>query len=172
MKEQFYDLNVNTLEDGTIRLEQRDCGESVIIDAHPHQLIYIANDLSFDTHQTQQHCNAAGVTTSLQNRITTLERRLLWMRDRFAECHAALPVDMYERCAEAYEFSAWLTASIDVSTEYCADIGNLPNKPPYSPMEAPELAFEGGSLPSNSKCANGLPEHHNADLFSEVIGRG
>lgn len=40
MKTQFYDLSIETLDDGTIRLEQRDyCGESVIVDMHTAQVL-------------------------------------------------------------------------------------------------------------------------------------
>lgn len=42
MAERFYDLSFEVLDDGTVRLEQQDCGESWIINAHPQQLIYIA----------------------------------------------------------------------------------------------------------------------------------
>jgi hypothetical protein len=107
---QFYDLNVETLEDGTIRLEQRDyCGESAIIDIHPIQAAFIAGGLP---------------DSSIPERIATLERRMLWMRDRFEECYAALPSDMYERCSESLEFYSWIQTSIDVSTEYCADLAS------------------------------------------------
>lgn len=154
MKEQFYDLSIETLGDGTIRLEQHDySGESVIIDLHPQQAIHIANGLSVDAHQTQ--------TNETAERITTLGRRLRWLRDRFAECHAALPSDMHERCPEAFEFDAWLTASIDVSSEFCADIARTSHdyldKPLPSPLEAPSLAL-GDS---------GLPEYRNGDLFAD-----
>lgn len=115
MKEQFHDLSIDTLDDGTIRVEQRDnCGESVIIDMHPQQIIHIARTISAGARQPQSNI--------LVERIATLERRLRWMRDRFDECHAALPVDIYERCGDAFEFDAWLEASIDVSREFCADL--------------------------------------------------
>lgn len=40
---QMYDLAFTQLDDGTIRLEQRDyCGESAIIDLHPYQLQHVA----------------------------------------------------------------------------------------------------------------------------------
>ncbi|MFA6971448.1 MAG: hypothetical protein WC208_08625 [Gallionella sp.] len=108
MTAQFYDLSIETLEDGTVRLEQRDyCGEPVTIDLHPVQAAFIANGLP---------------ANSIPERIATLERRMLWMRDRFDECGAALPRDIYERCANAFEFDSWLQASIDVATEYCADL--------------------------------------------------
>lgn len=113
MKEQFYDLSIETLDDGTIRLEQRDNGESWIIDAHPMQLRHIVASLSG---------NPVPDAALMVERMATLERRLLWVRDRFDECHAALPSDMFERCPEAPEFYAWLQASLDVSAEFCADL--------------------------------------------------
>jgi len=118
MTEQFYDLNIEIMEDGSIRLEQRDySGDSSIIDLHPAQVAFIAESLASSNHeriQTQPNWS--------ENRIATLERRLLWMRERFEECHIALPTDMHEQCEAAKEFDAWLMASIDVATEYCADL--------------------------------------------------
>lgn len=114
MKEQFHDMSFEVMEDGTIRIEQRDtCGESVIVDAHPQQIIHIARTVS-TTRQTQPHAQA--------ERIATLERRLRWLCDRFKEAYATLPDDIYERCSGASEFDAWLQASVDVATEYCADL--------------------------------------------------
>lgn len=109
MTTQFYDLEVTKLADGTIRLEQRDCGESVIIDLHPIQASFIANGQTANT---------------LTERISTLERRLLWLRDRFEECRVVLPCDMHERCSEAESFYAWLDASDTVAGEFCADLSN------------------------------------------------
>jgi hypothetical protein len=108
MTSQFYDLTTTELADGTIRLEQHDySGESVILDLHPIQASFIANGLPANT---------------VPKKIATLERRLMWLRDRFEECYVALPRDMHDRCAEAHEFDSWLQASIDVATEFCADL--------------------------------------------------
>lgn len=114
VKEQFHDLSFEVLEGGTIRLEQRDhSGESVILDAHPQQIIHIARTVSA-ARRTQPNGTA--------ERIATLERRLIWLRDRFEETRVAAPADMYDRCPEAFEFDAWIQASIDVATEFCADL--------------------------------------------------
>lgn len=114
MKEQFHDLSFDALEDGTIRLAQCDhSGESVTIDAHPQQIIHIARTVSATRPQRPD---------STAERIATLERRLCWLRDRFEETHAALPSDLYERCAEVGEFYFWLEASITVANEYCNDL--------------------------------------------------
>lgn len=111
MKEQFHHLSFEVLDDGTIRLEQRDyCGESVLIDLHPAQLEYIA------------HSVRPNAPNEMTERITTLERRLCWLRDRFEEIRAAAPSDMFDFCSEAFEFDAWIQASIDVADEYCADL--------------------------------------------------
>lgn len=174
MKEQFYDLSIDILNDGTVRLAQRDyCGESVIIDAHPQQIIHIANDLTANaTERTQTQANG------LTERTAILERRLMWVRDRFAECHAVLPVDFYERCGEAFEFGAWLTAGIDVSSEFCADfpsapsyaLGNAPSKPLSNPLEAPFLTFGDGCLPSAAGCDSEHPDSCHADLLTDRAG--
>lgn len=168
MTSKFYDLEISKLDDGTIRLEQHyGCDESAIVDLHPAQAAFIADGLPVNAPERIQPQWA-------MERIATLERRLLWMRDRFDECHAALPSDMHERCAEAPEFSAWLMASVDVATEFCADLsgaradcqqeGNgvcvtkaLPEqKPPISTLQ-----------PSAAGCGNGHPEQPSGDLFTE-----
>ncbi len=114
MKEQFYDLSFEVLDDGTVRLEQRDyCGDSVILDAHPQQIIHIARTVTATSPKR---------TTIASERIAILERRLRWLRDRFEETRAAVPHDMFDRCPEAFEFDAWVQASIDVANEYCADL--------------------------------------------------
>lgn len=160
MNNQFYDLNIATLDDGTIRLEQRDyCGESMILDLHRAQIAYIADSLTLNTPEhIQTQPNWA------TDRIATLERRMCWMRDRFEECHAALPSDMYERCGEAFEFGAWLTASVDVSGEFCAD---FPSKP-CSPFKAASESHEDKCLPS---AAGRAGEHceREADVRSGVL---
>lgn len=169
MNKQFYDLNIETLDDGTIRLEQRDyCGEPAILDLHPAQVSYIADSLSGNVpKRVQTQPNWA------MERIATLERRLLWVRDRFEECHAALPSDMYERCAGALEFYAWLTASIDVSSEFCADFpdassnapGNTPSNATASPLKASLLPLGDECLPNGVRSDSVHPEHGNAELF-------
>lgn len=110
MLEQFHDLQFEQLPDGTVRMEQHDhCGESYTIDAHPVQIIHMARVL-------------VGAKASPDaKRIEILERRIRWLRDRFLECWAAVPRDL-GASAEATEFGAWIQASIDVATEYCADL--------------------------------------------------
>ena len=165
MNTQFYDLNIETLDDGTIRLEQRDyCGETVIVDLHPQQVQHIANGLSVVTHQAQPNGTA--------ERIATLERRMCWMRDRFEECYAALPSDMYERCPEAFEFDAWLTASIDVSGEFCADFPDASSNATASPLKASLLPLGDECLPSAAGLTGEHPEREadvrSGELFSET----
>ena len=144
MKTQFYDLNIETLDDGTIRLEQRDyCGESVILDLHPMQAAFIADGMPVAAPERKQV-----LPNWATERIATLERRLLWMRDRFDECHAVLPSDMHERCAEAFEFDAWLMASVDVATEFCADFPDASSNALASPLEASSLSPGDGCLSS------------------------
>lgn len=143
MSKQFYDLNIETLDDGTIRLEQRDyCGESVTLDLHPAQVAYLADSLSTNIPERVQT-----QPDWVKERIATLERRMHRMRDRFEECHAALPSDMYERCGEAFEFDAWLMASIDVSNEFCADFHDAPSNPLARPQEVISLPL-GDVLPT------------------------
>lgn len=130
MKQQFHDLSFERLEDGTVRLEQHDySGESVIIDLHPVQLLHIARQLHSGNGPAAE-------------RIDTLERRLRWILNRFEELKVALPVDFYERCSEAWEFSAWVDASLDVVGEFCADL-------------KPE-ACESGPLPGRGQLALGV----------------
>ncbi|RFC35355.1 MAG: hypothetical protein DID92_2727744207 [Candidatus Nitrotoga sp. SPKER] len=172
MNQQFYDLNIETLDDGTIRLKQRDyCGEPAILDLHPAQLAYIADSLSANAPEhVQTQPNWA------MERIATLERRLLWVRDRFEECHEALPPDMYERCGDAFEFAAWLTASKTVSSEFCTDFpdasSNASSNATASPLKASLLPLDDGYLPSGVKSDSAHPEQvaniHNGELFSKT----
>lgn len=163
MKEQFYDLSIDMLDDRTIRLEQRGyCGESAIINLHPQQALHIAYGLSVDAHQVQ--------INGLVERIATLERRILWMRDRFEECSATLPSDMYERCAKAFAFDAWLTASVDVANEFCADFPDVPSKLCSSPVEASLLSLADGGLPSVAGGEGSHPDNRHKDLFSDRAG--
>lgn len=168
MNKQFYDLNIETLDDGTIRLEQRDyCGESMILDLHPAQVAYIADSLTVNTpERIQTQPNWA------TDRIATLERRMCWMRDRFEECYAALPSDMHKRCPEAPEFYAWLTASIDVSSEFCADFPDASSNATASPLKASLLPLGDECLPSAAGCAGEHSEREadvrNGELFSET----
>jgi hypothetical protein len=167
MNQQFYDLSINALDDGTIRLEQRDyCGESAIVDLHPAQLTYIADSLSAHLPERVQEQPSWAI-----ERIATLERRLLWVRDRFEECHVALPSDIYERCGDAYEFDAWLAASIDVTSEFCADFIDTPINAHITPREAFSVQTDDRCLPSTSKLGGEHPEPasvvRNGELFSD-----
>lgn len=111
MTEQFYDLKFDRLDDGTVRLTQRDtAGEEYLVDAHPVQIIHIARSL-------------VGARVSPEaERIKTLEWRIRWLQQRFEECNAALPYDFYDNCHDSLEFAAWLDASKVVAAEYCADL--------------------------------------------------
>ncbi len=168
MTKQFYNLNIETLDDGTIRLEQRDyCGESAILDLHPAQVAYIADGLSANVpERLQTQPNWA------LERIATLERRLLWVRDRFEECHEALPSDMYERCGDAFEFGAWPTASMDVSSEFCADFPDASINPLARPQDSSSLQMGDRCMPSTAGCAEKQPEKvagvRNGELFSRT----
>lgn len=167
MNQQFYDLSIETLDDGTVRLEQRDyCGESAIVDLHPVQLTYIADSLSANVPERVQEQPSWAI-----ERIATLERRLLWVRNRFEECHEALPSDIYERCGDAYEFDAWLAASVDVTSEFCADFIDNPSNPLTRPQEAVSPTLGDKCLPSTTGRASEHPEPasevRNGELFSD-----
>lgn len=166
MNKQFYDLTIDTLDDGTIRLEQRGyCGESAILDLHPAQVAYIADNLSANVRErVQTQPNWA------MERIATLERRLCWMRDRFGECDGELPHDMYERCSEANAFYAWLNASLDIAMEFCADFTNAQNSSIADTQEASLSPGDGKCPPSTAKRAGAHPERvddvRTGELFS------
>ena len=152
MTSKFYDLEISKLDDGTIRLEQHyGCDESAIIDLHPLQAAFVAN---------------GNPANSVAERIATLERRMLWMRDRFDECQAALPMDFYERCGDVLEFDAWLLASIDVSREFCADFHDAPSNATAIPLKASLLPLGDVCLPSVAGSGDGHPEQPSGDLFA------
>jgi hypothetical protein len=111
MKEQFHNLSVEQLPDGTVRMTQQSGLDApAVIDAHLTQIISVARSL-------------VGARASPEaERIKTLERRIRWLQDRFLGCYEELPSDFAGSSPCALQFYAWLEASCDVAAEYCADL--------------------------------------------------
>lgn len=102
-------------------------------------------------HRMHLHHLVAQLIPLPEPRTATLERRLRWLRDRFEECHAALPSDLLERCADAGEFYSWLQASIDVATEYCADLPGEGSPDGHNPDTGDEPAGQLSLIDSGGK---------------------
>lgn len=121
---QFYDLDFQRLEDGTIRLEQKDyCGESVFIDAHPEQIKFIARRL-------------CGMSEAIAGQVEDLERKLAVLTDRLER----LVSDKWFRnqvvdgCGDFAEILSKLDGLVDLAIEM--DGGRLmPLDPPTEPKK-------------------------------------
>jgi hypothetical protein len=131
MTQQFCDLNFEQLEDGTVRLEQKDyCGESAFIDAHPQQLAFIVR-------------RVCGMSEATATTIEDLERKLAVLTDRLER----LVTDDWFRkaiidgCPDFAEILARLDGLVDLAIEM--DGGRLlpsdpvPDKKPPAPKRFP-----------------------------------
>ena len=163
MNTKFYDLEISEHDDGTIELVQHvGCDDPYIIYLHPIQAACIADGVPATVPNRPQ-------PSWITERISTLERRLVWMRDRFEECNAALPPNIFERCADAPEFAAWLQASLDVATEYCAD---LASEFPASPVAALSERMGGDSISNHAEAALSLTATQSAAADKSPTSQG
>jgi len=106
----MFDLNVEQLADGTVRLQQNDyAGEAATIDLHPCQLRHIAE--------------RAGLLTP--GNCSTLERRFRIVADQLAEfvLDGLFRTEIIERCANGFEYLAKLDAVVTLADEFLTDIG-------------------------------------------------
>lgn len=112
MTEQFHDLAFEQLEDGTIRLEQKDyCGESVIIDLHPEQVRFIARSM-------------AGMKPDTTAIVADLERKLEVLADKIGAfvCEGSIRGEIIERCGSGFELMVRLDALYDLALEFTGGI--------------------------------------------------
>lgn len=146
--EQFYDLSFGQLDDGTIRLEQKDyCGESYIIDLHPCQLRQVAERAGL--------LPPAPVVTwprGFKQRLLRLQTDVdylagdVWMGE------------ICERLGDGLAFKIGMTAVLDTMNDLLIDVGitqDIDNgqNSASSPLNAPPLPE---SVPS-ATAANGGP---------------
>lgn len=97
MNERMHDLAFQ-IDDGTIRLEQRDYGgESCVIDLHPCQLRYIAERAGL----LEPALEAAAMPTHLQRRVRALHSRIA----EFYDCEFFFN-EIYDQCSSGPEM--WL----------------------------------------------------------------
>jgi hypothetical protein len=109
----MFDLNVERLDGGTIRLQQNDyAGEAATIDLHPCQLRHIAERAGLLTPATPGNCS-------------TLERRFRIVADQLAEfaLNNGFRVDLMERCADGFYYLAKLDAVVTLADEFLTDLG-------------------------------------------------
>jgi hypothetical protein len=115
--EQFYDLSFEQLDDGTIRLEQKDyCGgEAYIIDLHPCQLRHIAERADI------LRCGDDGTAARRFNAVA--ERLFRLAGDTYYRG------EIIERCGMGSEFLTELDAVCDLADEFLRDLGTRASLP-------------------------------------------
>lgn len=148
--EQFYDLSFEQLDDGTIRLEQKDyCGESYTVDMHPCQLRHVAE--------------RAGLLTSAPVVAWPrgFEQRLLRLQTDVDYLAGDCWLDeICKRLGNGLAFKIGMTAALDTINDLLIDVGITHDaddacKPPPDPLDALPLS---GCLPSVAGAAGGRPE--------------
>lgn len=108
MNTRFQDLAYEQLSDGTIRIEQRDyCGEEVMVDLHPEQLLFIARCL-------------CGMKQETAAQVADLERRIAVLTDKVQNivCNKAFRSDLLEGLSDGFEHIAKLDALLDLALEF------------------------------------------------------
>jgi hypothetical protein len=147
--EQFHDLSFEQLDNGTIRLEQKDyCGESSIIDLHPCQIRHIAERAGL--------LSPAPVPTWPRGFLRRVERfhiHLAELVDFLASIPSFPPqVEMDEDEARARDL---LNDLDDLLTDFGILSGEGASNPPPDPLDASPLP---GCLPNITGAAGGPPE--------------
>lgn len=154
MKTNIPQLRIETHDDGTIDLEQNDgAGKIDRISLHP---IHVRHLFEIAGHLFKPE------RLDVPARIATLERRLLWMKNRFNDLGMELPIDFYERCGSSLEFAAWVDASCAVADEYCAD---LPGK-----HHRIEYAVPSALLAGDAAKPIGTPSQETTVVLSQQLG--
>lgn len=148
MSEQFHDLSFEQLDDGTIRLKQKDyCGESYTVDMHPCQLRHIAERAGL-----LSTAPAVAWPRGFRQRLLRLQTDVdylagdVWMGE------------ICERLGDGLAFKIGMTAALDTINDLLVDAGITPDddeasKPPPAPLDAehrPSIvgAARGPSAPS------------------------
>ncbi len=144
--EQFHDLSFEQLDDGTIRLEQKDyCGESYIIDLHPSQLRHIAERAGL-----QSPAPVVAWPRGFLRRVERFHLRLADLVDFLASIRS------YPPQSEMDEDEARARDLLDTFDDLLTDFGILPDEgasnPPPKPLDASPLPE---CLPSITGAAGG-----------------
>ena len=147
MNGQMYDLNVEQLDDGTIRLEQKDyCGESYTIDLHPCQLRHIAERTGL--------LSPSPIPTwprGFLRRVERLHMRIAELVDFLASIPSFPPQ------SEMDEDEALARDLLDTFDDLLTDFGILPDEDASMPLPA---ALDASLLPAilpSAAVANGRP---------------
>jgi hypothetical protein len=133
--EQFYDLSFEQLDDGTIRLEQKDyCGESYIIDLHPAQLRHIAERVGL-----LLPAPAVAWPRGFKQRMVRLQADVdylagdVWMGE------------ICERLGDGLAFKLGMIAVLDTINDLLLDTGITSET--GSALEAPASPLDASTLP-------------------------
>lgn len=122
---QLHDLKIETLPDGTIRLEQRngDSQTPALIDIHPDQLVLVAKLLDMDLAPNSDASAIAADNWRLRRRLLKLDALIGSFVG--AECYRG---EILERCGMGLEIIAELDALRVVSVEFVADLARSSNE--------------------------------------------
>lgn len=115
MNEKIPQLNIETLENGNIRLESESEGQRNVIDLHPIQLRLMAETTGLI------RTPSAGEVESAR-RAATLKRRILVLKDRINHLQIWLCACSDTRHADLTYEQDYATATADICTEFCADL--------------------------------------------------
>ena len=117
-------VTVVMLDGGTVRLEQKDCGESYIVD--------------LDGWQLREICERFGLVApdhQAAKTIAMLTRRLLVLRDRIDELADYLCNHSDHKHADLSYEMTYANATADIAAEFVAELDGVVTEPP---KQAPE----------------------------------
>lgn len=139
-------LKIERLENGCIRLENTDCGDSYVVDIHPLHLRYMAEKLGLVGAMSETEAQALRAVDRLTRRLNVLHERIakmdswLWEHRDFDEADINVEV--------------WFSkATLDLSTEFQAEIAEASRHvTPRHAESRPRLkASENGGLQGTQK---------------------
>lgn len=136
--EQFYDLSFDQLDDGTIRLEQKDySGESYVIDLHPCQLRQVAERAGL--------LSSAPVVAwprGFKQRLTRLQTDVEYLADDI------WLDEIYERLSNGLAYRIGMTAVLDTINDLLLDVGITSDESSMAPVTPLDTSALSGCLPS------------------------
>jgi hypothetical protein len=115
MNEHIPHLNIESLDDGNLRLENESMGDSYVVDIHPLHLRYMAEKLGLVREVSASEADALRTVTTLKRRLRVLLDRINhlddWLHQHSDTAHADLS---YE---QTYSMATW-----ELASEFCADL--------------------------------------------------
>ena len=146
--EQFYDLSFDQLDDGTIRLGQKDyCGESYLIDLHPSQLRHIAERTGL-----LSPAPAVAWPRGFKQRLTRLQTDIDYLADD------VWMDEICKRMSGGLAYKIGMTGALDTINDLLLDAGITPDI--EDAQEATQGTLDASPLPAclpSKAVANGGP---------------